>query len=149
MVGISSLNLNNPFVMIMEKEYRSTRTALVKFTRKTIVMIFLFTIIDIILGILSKSIILMGLVLISFDCFTLITLSKTIKNTNLRKVDEIVFGEEYNILAINESDVYNTTRTLCEMRGKIEGRNDMLNYAIISNIIVICYIIIEMIIFLL
>lgn len=137
MIGVSSLNMNNPFVLVMEKEYVATRKALVAYTRKSITVMVILSIIDIIAGIFTGNYFLYSFMLISSDIFLWITLKNTIRDTNLKKVNEIVFGEDYNIYKINEEDVYNTTRTLCTMRGNISGNNRLLNFNIMIHILII------------
>ncbi len=137
MVGVSSLNMNNPFVLVMEKEYVATRKALVAYTKKSIVVMIVLSIIDILVGVLTKNYFLYGFVMLSTDIFCWITLTHTITETNLKKVNEIIFGEDYNIYKVNEEDVYNTTRTLCTMRGNVLGNSRLLNYAILLHIVII------------
>lgn len=137
MIGVSSLNMNNPFVLVMEKEYVATRKALVAYTKKSIVVMIVLSIIDILVGILTKNYFLYGFVFISTDIFCWLTLKTTITKTNLKKVNEIIFGEDYNIYKVNEEDVYNTTRSLCAMRGHVLGNSRLLNYAILTHIMII------------
>ena len=67
MIGVSSLNMNNPFVLVMEKEYVATRKALVTYTRKSITVMVILSIIDIIAGIFTGNYFLYSFMLISSD----------------------------------------------------------------------------------
>lgn len=136
MIGVSSLNLDNKFVYIMEQEFRDTRHTLVLFTRKVIINMIIIAILNIISAIISFDFI-EHIFLLSFsEIFIWRILKKTAKETNLRHVDEIVFGEDYNIYKINEEDVYNTTRTLCRMRGVINGYDKLINCVLITHILI-------------
>ena len=97
MIGVSSLNMNNPFVLVMEKEYVATRKALVAYTRKSITVMVILSIIDIIAGIFTGNYFLYSFMLISSDIFLWITLKNTIRDTNLKKVNEEYTKENSNL----------------------------------------------------
>lgn len=134
MVGVSSLNLGNPYVMIMEQEHAATRKDLRKYIKRTIKASVVILILAVIATIIDKQYYLIPVIASSSIGTIIGFMMNTIRVTNLRRVGEIVFGEPYNIYAVNEADVYNTTRSICRMHGVIRGRNDALSFILYLNI---------------
>lgn len=58
----------------------------------------------------------------------------TIQETELHRVGNILFGEDYDILKINEEDVYNSTRMLCRMQGVLQGHLKLLTVITVVSI---------------
>ena len=135
MVGISSLNRNNPLVLIMEQEYEKTRQMLIDYTRKSVKSIILITIIGFISSLISF-IYLPSYLFLSIASIVYIykTMKTTIQETELHRVGNILFGEDYDILKINEEDVYNSTRMLCRMQGVLQGHLKLLNVITVVSI---------------
>ena len=135
MVGISSLNRNNPLVLIMEQEYEKTRQMLIDYTRKSVKSIILITIIGFISSLISF-IYLPSYLFLSIASIVYIykTMKTTIQETELHRVGNILFGEDYDILKINEEDVYNSTRMLCRMQGVLQGHLKLLTVITVVSI---------------
>ena len=135
MVGISSLNRNNPLVLIMEQEYEKTRQMLIDYTRKSVKSIILITIIGFISSLISF-IYLPSYLFLSIASIVYIykTMKTTIQETELHRVGNILFGEDYDILKINEEDVYNSTRMLCRMQGVLQGHLKLLSVITVVSI---------------
>ena len=135
MVGISSLNRNNPLVLIMEQEYEKTRQMLIDYTRKSVKSIIVITIIGFISSLISF-IYLPSYLFLSIASIVYIykTMKTTIQETELHRVGNILFGEDYDILKINEEDVYNSTRMLCRMQGVLQGHLKLLTVITVVSI---------------
>ena len=135
MVGISSLNRNNPLVLIMEQEYEKTRQMLIDYTRKSVKSIIVIAIIGFISSLISF-IYLPSYLFLSIASIVYIykTMKTTIQETELHRVGNILFGEDYDILKINEEDVYNSTRMLCRMQGVLQGHLKLLTAITVVNI---------------
>lgn len=135
MVGISSLNRNNPLVLIMEQEYEKTRQMLIDYTRKSVKSIIVITIIGFISSLISF-IYLPSYLFLSIASIVYIykTMKTTIQETELHRVGNILFGEDYDILKINEEDVYNSTRMLCRMQGVLQGHLKLLSVITVVSI---------------
>lgn len=156
-VGQSGLNTNNKFVFIMEEVYVSTRQKLVDMMRFTVFRMFTIGI----LGILS---IVIGIVLSFADIKTLYALpivticgaadmlyiykitKKTYRETEVKAPNRILFGKEYNIYEVNEKDVFDTIMLLHEGNGLIKARQELINFAFVTNMVLYgIYIIISVI----
>ena len=135
MVGISSLNRNNPLVLIMEQEYEKTRQMLIDYTRKSVKSIIVIAILGFISSLISF-IYLPSYLFLSIASIVYIykTMKTTIQETELHRVGNILFGEDYDILKINEEDVYNSTRMLCRMQGVLQGHLKLLTAITVVNI---------------
>ena len=135
MVGISSLNRNNPLVLIMEQEYEKTRQMLIDYTRKSVKSIIVIAIIGFISSLISF-IYLPSYLFLSIASIVYIykTMKTTIQETELHRVGNILFGEDYDILKINEEDVYNSTRMLCRMQGVLQGHLKLLSVITVVSI---------------
>ena len=135
MVGISSLNRNNPLVLIMEQEYEKTRHMLIDYTRKSVKSIIVIAILGFIASLISL-IYLPSYLFLSIASIVYIykTMKTTIQETELHRVGNILFGEDYDILKINEEDVYNSTRMLCRMQGVLQGHLKLLTAITVVNI---------------
>ena len=143
MVGMSSLNVNNPMVDIMEQEFEIVRKLLLKYTRLHVRSLIIINICNVLLcltGLLDIPLLIVSEILV--NTFLVKTLRDIHKECNLNQIGKIHFGSSYDIVDVNVSDVYNTTRTLCKMKGKLESSiyivefiNKMYMIAAIINII--------------
>ena len=128
MVGLSSLNMNNPMVTVMENEFEQVRRLLLDYTKLHIKSLIILNICNVILclSLLNIPMLIVTEILINSYCNK--TIKELHKECNLKKVGKILFGEEnnYDIYDINESDVYNTTRMLSEMIGKASRNINIL-----------------------
>lgn len=122
MVGMSSLNVNNPMVDIMEQEFELVRKLLLKYTKLHVRSLIIINICNVVLCLTGLiNIPLLIVIEIMVNLFLIKTLRDIHKECNLNKVGKIYFGSSYDVIDVNISDVYNTTRTLCKMKGKLES----------------------------
>lgn len=122
MVGISSLNTNNPMVIIMEKEFETVRKLLIDYTRLHVRSLIVLNICNVILWTIGLcDIPLLIVSSIYLNRYLVVNLRMIHRECNLKQVGKIMFGEDasYNIYDINEVDVYNSTRELSKMEGRV------------------------------
>lgn len=152
MTGISALNTNNPMVTILEQEFESVRRLLMQYTKLHVQSLILINICNVIfcLSILCN-IPLLIFSSIVINLFMSNTIKKIHAECNLKQVGKIAFHQDYDIYDINIEDVYNSTRQLSCMKGKLYNIIYMLqaidNFCVIATIIALIWIIISAIVF--
>ena len=120
--SMSALNTLNPLVVVMEKEFEDTRKLLLQYTKLNVQSRIILNICNVILCLsMTFNIPLLIVTEILLNTFLTKSLKSIHKECNLNQVGKIVFGkgDNYDIYDVNESDVYNSTRKLSEMKGKI------------------------------
>lgn len=129
MVGISALNTNNPMVIIMEKEFEEVRKLLLEYTRLHVRSLIVLNICNVIMCLVALADIpLLIVTSIFLNRYLIVTLKNIHKECNLKRVGKIMFGEDitYDIYDVNEADVYNSTRILATMKGKVSQSIEIL-----------------------
>lgn len=129
MVGMSALNTKNPMVIILEKEFEEVRKLLMEYTRlhvRSLIVLNICNVIMCLVGLCNIPLLIVSSIFL--NRYLVITLKTIHKECNLKKVGKIMFGEDitYDIYDINEADVYNSTRTLATMKGKISQSVEIL-----------------------
>jgi hypothetical protein len=115
--------MNNSMVIIMEKEFESVRKLLLEYTKLHVQSLIILNICNVIICLCALgNIPLLITTSILLNTFLRNTLKAIHKECNLKQVGKIMFGENgnYDIYDIKITDVYNTTRTLSSMKGKVE-----------------------------
>ena len=141
--GKSGLNTNNKFVFLMENKYAESRRELFNFVKSGIVKLGISCLLSLIMLIVIIFINDDNLgCILSLILFELITnfrisynITKTIKEADINKTNKILFGQEYNIYEVNETDVLDTTLQLNTISGLIKGRNEITNMLLVVSII--------------
>lgn len=152
MVGISGLNTNNPMVTIMETEFESVRRLLMEYTKLHVRSLICLNICNVIICLsVFCNIPYLIVTEIILNRYLINMLKEIHKECNLKQIGKILFDESpYNIYDINTSDVYNTTRQLSTMKGKVSQSVNILKsfnkYYIISASICLGWVIIMFII---
>lgn len=129
-MGLSSLNVNNPMVTIMEHEFEEVRGRLMTYTKLHIQSLVIINICNVVICMcIFCNIPLLITTEIILNKFMRDTIKTIHKECNLKQVGKILFNDDnYDIYDINESDVYNTTRLLSEMKGKVDQSIKLLRY---------------------
>lgn len=130
-MGVSSLNTRNPMVLVMEKEFENVRRLLLEYTRLHVRSLIIINICNVIFCLsMMINIPLLITTEILLNYFLNRSLRELHKECNLRQVGKIVFGEDpsYDIYDININDVYNSTRELSTMKGKLSQAIYNLRY---------------------
>ena len=152
MIGASSLNTNNPMVIILEQEFESVRKLLVKYTRLYVQSMIIINICNVIFCLSALcNIPLLIFSEIVINMFMVKTLRKLHGECNLKQVGKIAFNQDYDIYNVNITDVYNSTRQLSCMKGKLENIIYIISaidkFYIIISIISLIWMIASIIIF--
>ena len=122
MSGISSLNTNNPMVIILEEEFENVRKLLMKYTKLHVESLIILNICNVIFCVsVLANIPLLIVSEIFLNMFMNNTIRKLHKECNLKQVGKIAFHQEYDIYDVNINDVYKSTRELACMRGKLQN----------------------------
>lgn len=130
-----------PLVIIMEKEYSATADALELFLKRNLTG----GILNVFISAISLFFIGQWIAAVIHTITTVMIflwiIKTTIQNTNLKRVGKIMFdGMNYG-LGVNEMDVFETTRSLCEMRGRILGMSKLLDiYNLSTSIMCIIFV---------
>ena len=130
-MGMSSLDTRNPMVIIMEKEFENVRKLLLQYTKLHVQTLIIVNICNVIFCLaMTFNIPLLIVTEIMLNMYLKNSLKTIHKECNLNQVGKIIFGEDatYNIYDINITDVYNSTRELSVMKGKITQFIDNLKY---------------------
>lgn len=129
-MGLSSLNINNPMVTIMEHEFEEVRKRLMNYTRLHIQSLIIINICNVVICLcIFGNIPLLITSEIILNIFMKNTIENIHRECNLKQVGKILFNDDdYDIYDINEADVYNTTRLLSEMKGKVDQSIKILKY---------------------
>lgn len=151
MTGVSALNTNNPMVIILEDEFEKVRRLLMQYTKMHIETLVILNVCNIIFCIsVMMNIPLLIMSEICVNLFMRDTLRKIHRECNLKQVGKIAFNQEYDIYDVNINDVYNSTRELACMRGKLTNiiymMNNIRKFYIISTIIALVWSIIILVI---
>lgn len=151
MSGISSLNTNNPMVIILEEEFENVRRLLMKYTKLHVESLIILNICNVIFCVsVLANIPLLIVSEIFLNMFMNNTIRKLHKECNLKQVGKIAFHQEYDIYDININDVYKSTRELACMKGKLQNAIYVLEYIrrfyIIATIIALVWTILVLII---
>lgn len=151
MSGISSLNTNNPMVIILEEEFENVRRLLMKYTKLHVESLIILNICNVIFCVsVLANIPLLIVSEIFLNMFMNNTIRKLHKECNLKQVGKIAFHQEYDIYDININDVYKSTRELACMKGKLQNAIYVLEsirrFYIIATIIALVWTILVLII---
>ena len=123
----SGLNSRNPLVNILDDEHFSAKQIRFKFVKYVFTTGILNAIIASVLFIIMGSYIRAGVHFFVTLSSIFLLIRNTVKKLNLREISGIIFDNaEYTTYANNEL-VFNAMRHICEMKGIVEGRKDMLN----------------------
>jgi len=151
MSGISSLNTNNPMVIILEEEFENVRKLLMKYTKLHVESLIILNICNVIFCVsVLANIPLLIVSEIFLNMFMNNTIRKLHKECNLKQVGKIAFHQEYNIYDVNINDVYKSTRELACMKGKLQNAVYVLEairkFYLIATIIALAWTILVLII---
>jgi hypothetical protein len=119
-MGISSLDSRNPMVVILEREFENVRKLLVEYTKLHVQAMILINVCNVIFCVsIMANIPLLIVSEICINVFMRNMLKKIHGECNLKQVGKIVFNQEYDISNVRLEDVYNSTRELSCMKGKL------------------------------
>lgn len=121
---------SRPTVIIMEQEQQSTRALLVKFIRYTVISMSINLILSTAAYILMKEYVLCIINALEIIGIAIYMVINTIQQVNIGNIFRIANDEGR---VINETEVFDATRLICEMRGFIKGSIRTLKFFHIIN----------------
>ena len=123
----SGLNSRNPLVNVLDDEHFEAKQIRFKFVKYTFITGILNTVTMTVLFIIMGSYIRAGVHFFVTILVSMLLIRDTVKKLNLKEISGIIFDNaEYTTYANNEL-VFNAMRRICEMKGIVKGRKDMLN----------------------
>lgn len=123
----SGLNSRNPLVNILDDEHFEAKQLRFKFVKYVFITGILNAVIASALFIVMGSYIRAGVHFFVTILTSMLLIRNTIKKLNLKEISGIIFDNaEYTTYANNEL-VFDAMRHICEMKGIVEGRKDMIN----------------------
>ena len=128
---------NTPMVMIMEKEHSESKILLANLFRKIIKSSIFISLIGIACTVVLKEWIIGSVHVIFTIGSTFFICRYLMKNIDLTRVGIIEFKSLNTGININEEDVYNTTRSICEIKGMLNSISKSIDFFIIYSSILL------------
>lgn len=117
-MAISDFNKSNPFVIIMRDRADDLTRTSVSMVKDYIISIICAIIIGVMgIFILKTSIVL--LITIIFEVYNALILLKTLSSAELKRVDDIIYGNAYNVIDINNEELFSVIEDIDYVRGKM------------------------------
>lgn len=128
----------SPMVMIMEKEHAESKIELAKLFKKIIVNASWITIVTIAVSIIFKCYAIGTFHTLFTAISSFFICRHLMKSIDLTRVGMIEFNTVNKGMNINDEDVYNTTRDICQIRGKLHTISKSIDFfTIYSSILLI------------
>lgn len=134
-MAMADFNKDNPFIIIM-KNRSSDVNRLSMNLIKTFIISSLCMLAISILGIVTLHSIIILIPTIIFILFNAYLIINLVRGTEMKQVDQMIYGNQYSVIDINNEDVLKIIEQLDYIRGKMSNVISMLS----QNVIIICII---------